>query len=62
MARPIVSLTIALPILSSNSLLRVLAPKRAINESWLNNPLLPVGFGFNRIDNGLYDEGLKVVG
>jgi len=60
--RPYLGLNVSLPILSSNSFLSVFAPNLAIKESLLNNPLLPVGSGFNKIDNGVYDEELNVVG
>ena len=57
-----VRLSASLPILSSNSFLSVFAPKRTINESELNGPLLPVGSGLNKIDRGVYVEGLNVFG
>ena len=56
MACPIVSNLILVAILSWNSLLRVWAPKRAIYESWLKLPLLPVGLVDNKIDKGEYDD------
>ena len=55
LARPIVSNLILAAIRSWNSFLSVWAPKRAIYESWLKLPLLPVGLVDNKIDKGEYD-------
>ena len=52
-ALPNVSCRICAAILSRNSFLRVCAPKRAMNESWLNKPLLPPGSGDNKIETGV---------